>query len=135
MAFSCARICCGSACNCEISSSTRSIDIPASENSASATGRPSDSFLLRRHAASQRSQEARAILTRLSPRETEVARWLALGWANKAIARQLAISEHTVHVHRQHIMDKTDAGSPADLARLILRADPTGLDEAGMAAD
>ena len=62
-------------------------------------------------------------------------RWLALGWANKAIARQLAISEHTVHVHRQHIMDKTDAGSPADLARLILRADPTGLDEAGMAAD
>ena len=87
------------------------------------------------HAASQRSQEARAILARLSPRETEVARWLALGWANKAIARQLAISEHTVHVHRQHIMDKTDAGSPADLARLILRADPTGLDEAGMAAD
>ena len=63
------------------------------------------------------------------------ARWLALGWANKAIARQLAISEHTVHVHRQHIMDKTDAGSPADLARLILRADPAGLDEAGMAAD
>lgn len=87
------------------------------------------------HAASQRSQEARAILTRLSPRETEVARWLALGWANKAIARQLAISEHTVHVHRQHIMDKTDAGSPADLARLILRADPAGLDEAGMAAN
>ena len=78
---------------------------------------------------------ARAILTRLSPRETEVARWLALGWANKAIARQLAISEHTVHVHRQHIMDKTDAGSPADLARLILRADPAGLDEAGVAAD
>ena len=50
-------------------------------------------------------------------------RWRAgwLGWANKAIARQLAISEHTVHVHRQHIMDKTDAGSPADLAWLILR--------------
>ncbi len=32
--------------NCEISSSTRSIDIPASENSASATGRPSDSFFI-----------------------------------------------------------------------------------------
>ncbi len=27
------------------------------------------------------------------------------------------------------------SSSPADLARLILRADPTGLDEAGMAAN
>ena len=63
-----------------------------------------------------------------------VARWLALGWANKTIARQLAISEHTVHVHRQYIMDK-----PTPAARPIWPADPArrpaGLDEAGVAAD
>ncbi len=81
-----------------------------------------------RQAASRRHQEARETLERLSGRELEVARLLALGQANKEVARELGISEHTVHVHRQHVMEKTDTGSAADLARLILRADPNGLD-------
>jgi two-component system, LuxR family, response regulator FixJ len=81
-----------------------------------------------RQQASQRCSEARELLARLSPREAEVSRRLALGLSNKAIARELTISDNTVHVHRQHIMDKTGTGSAAELARLILRADPNGLD-------
>jgi len=83
---------------------------------------------LERHAASRRHQEAQDCLAKLSAREQEVARLLALGQANKEVARELGISEHTVHVHRQHVMEKTGTGSAAELARLILRADPGGLD-------
>lgn len=83
---------------------------------------------LERHAANRRHQEARDALARLSAREHEVARLLALGLANKEVARQLGISDNTVHVHRQHVMEKTATGSAAELARLILRADPNGLD-------
>lgn len=80
------------------------------------------------HLSHRRRSEALALLERLSPREREVARLLALGLANKEVARELSISENTVHVHRQHIMEKTGTGSAAELARLILRADPHGLD-------
>lgn len=75
-----------------------------------------------------RREEALAVLERLSPREREVARLLALGLPNKLVARELAISEKTVHVHRQHVMEKTALGSAAELARLMLRADPHALD-------
>lgn len=83
---------------------------------------------LARYAANQRHQAARATLDRLTTREREVARLLALGLSNKDVARLLNISDNTVHVHRQHVMEKTETGSAADLARLILRADPNGLD-------
>ena len=81
-----------------------------------------------RQTANQRCQEARQILAKLSPRETEVARHLAQGLSNKEIGRELSISDNTVHVHRQHLMEKTGVSSAAELARLILRADPAGLD-------
>lgn len=71
---------------------------------------------------------AAALLGRLSPREREVARLIAKGLPNKAVARELDISEKTVHVHRQHIMEKAEVGSAAELARLMLRADPSALD-------
>ncbi|NMG74550.1 response regulator transcription factor [Aromatoleum diolicum] len=72
--------------------------------------------------------EATARLGRLSPREQEVARLVAQGLPNKLVARELDISEKTVHVHRQHVMEKTEVGSAAELARLMLRADPAALD-------
>jgi two-component system, LuxR family, response regulator FixJ len=75
-----------------------------------------------------RQAEAQAMLERLSPREREVARLLALGLSNKEVARDLDISDNTVHVHRQRITEKTGSGHAADLARLLLRADPAGLD-------
>ncbi len=81
-----------------------------------------------RYAVTRRHHEARAVLDRLSVREWEVARLLAQGLANKEVARLLNISDNTVHVHRQHVMEKTGTGSAAELARLILRVDPGGLD-------
>lgn len=72
--------------------------------------------------------EALARLGRLSPREMEVARLVARGLPNKLVARELDISEKTVHVHRQHVMEKTETGSAAELARLMLRTDPAALD-------
>ncbi|MDT3672622.1 MAG: response regulator [Aromatoleum sp.] len=71
---------------------------------------------------------ALALLVRLSPREREVARLVAQGLPNKVVARELGISEKTVHVHRQHIMEKVEVGSAAELARVMLRADPAALD-------
>ena len=79
-------------------------------------------------AAEARRNQAHALLERLSPREREVARRVARGLPNKLIARELDISEKTVHVHRQHVMEKTHTGSAAELARLMMRADPADLD-------
>ena len=82
--------------------------------------------------AARDEREARAAaastLERLSPREREVAGLIALGQPNKQVARALGISEKTVHIHRQHVMEKTGLGSAAELARLMLRADPNALD-------
>lgn len=80
-----------------------------------------------REEQAERSQ-ANDLLARLSPREGEVARLVARGLPNKLVARELGISEKTVHVHRQHVMDKTGTGGAAELARLMLRADPGSLD-------
>ena len=79
-------------------------------------------------ASSARAQQAGGRLARLSPREAEVARLVAQGLPNKLVARELDISEKTVHIHRQHVMEKADVGSAAELARLMLQADPTALD-------
>lgn len=78
--------------------------------------------------AEQRRQAARHLLATLSQREQEVARLVALGQPNKLIAATLGISEKTVHIHRQHVMDKAGISSAAELARLMLRANPAALD-------
>jgi FixJ family two-component response regulator len=75
----------------------------------------------------QRRDVAQLALTHLSPREREVAQLVALGRPNKLIASALNISEKTVHIHRQHIMEKAGISSAAELARLMLRADPDAL--------
>ena len=79
-------------------------------------------------AASERTQQAGERLARLSPREAEVARLVAKGLPNKLVARALDISEKTVHIHRQHVMEKAEVGSAAELARRMLQVDPTALD-------
>ena len=76
----------------------------------------------------QRKQAAEEILARLSPRETQVANLLARGQSNRLIAQQLDISEKTVHIHRQNIMEKAAISSAAELAHLMLKADPNSLD-------
>ncbi|ENO88773.1 response regulator [Thauera linaloolentis 47Lol = DSM 12138] len=75
-----------------------------------------------------RRDTARAALSHLSPREQEVAHLVARGQPNKLIAAELGISEKTVHIHRQHVMEKAGVSSAAELARLFLRVDPGALD-------
>lgn len=75
-----------------------------------------------------RSQLACERLARLTPRETEVAHLIARGLPNKLVGRELGISEKTVHIHRQHIMEKAEISSAAELARLILQSNPLALD-------
>ncbi len=76
----------------------------------------------------QRRNAALGVLATLSPREKEAARLIARGQPNKLIAASLGISEKTVHIHRQHIMEKVAISSAAELARLMLLADPAALD-------
>ncbi len=77
---------------------------------------------------SQARARAKAALDALSPREREVARLVAQGQPNKVVAALLGISEKTVHIHRHHVMRKVDISSAAELARLMLKADPAALD-------
>lgn len=83
---------------------------------------------LDRQAHSIRRALAEERLARLSAREHEVSILLARGLPNKAVGQALGISEKTVHVHRQHIMDKTETHSAAELARLVLSANESALD-------
>jgi two-component system, NarL family, response regulator NreC len=59
--------------------------------------------------------------TRLSPRETEVLRLIALGYTSVEIAGQLEISPRTVETHRAHIHEKLGCKTRAELVRHALR--------------
>ena len=64
------------------------------------------------------------LLEPLTPREEEVLALLADGLTNRAIARQLAISENTVKFHVQSLLGKLDAQSRTDA---VVRATRLGL--------
>jgi FixJ family two-component response regulator len=86
------------------------------------------------HGALRRDREARrdraevaGIRVRfdmLTPRERDVLRLVIQGRLNKQIAGDLGISEKTVKFHRGRVMEKTQAGSVAELVR---QADRLGL--------
>lgn len=73
-------------------------------------------------------ERAAALLATLSRREREVAALVAHGQPNKLVAARLGISEKTVHIHRQRVMEKAGISSAAQLTRLMLLADPHALD-------
>jgi len=58
-------------------------------------------------------------LAALSPREREIARMVASGMRNPAIAEQLSISPRTVEVHKARAMDKLGVKGLDELIRLI----------------
>src|SRR5271157_3954439 len=68
-----------------------------------APGEPADAALV---AARGRPQEPNLTLT---PREFDVLALIAEGASNKAIARRLGISIHTVKFHIASLLDKLDA--------------------------
>ncbi len=69
-----------------------------------------------------RAHEIRARLATLSPREREVALLVGTGKQNKVIAHELGISQKTVEVHRHNAMEKMQATTGADLARMLTLA-------------
>jgi two-component system, NarL family, response regulator YdfI len=64
------------------------------------------------------SDAAGPLVESLTERELEVLQWLAQGLANKQIASQLGISEHTVKFHVSSIYSKLDATNRAEAVRL-----------------
>ncbi|MHB9117342.1 MAG: response regulator transcription factor [Burkholderiales bacterium] len=72
---------------------------------------------------SEQTHAVLSILATLTPREREVAERVALGKANKIIARELDISDKTVQVHRHHAMEKMGVHSAAELALVLFGAE------------
>lgn len=66
----------------------------------------------------------RARFESLTAREREVMDLVAAGFMNKEAAAKLGLSEITVKVHRSHVMQKMEADSLAELARMAERLRP-----------
>jgi DNA-binding CsgD family transcriptional regulator len=64
---------------------------------------------------------------RLTPREREVARMVALGFTNAAIAGKLTVSPWTVSTHLRRIFAKLDVTTRAAMVAVIASADSDGL--------
>ena len=60
----------------------------------------------------------------LTSRERDVLRLVVTGMLNKQIAAQLGIAEKTVKIHRGHAMQKMEAGSVAELVRMVQKLRP-----------
>jgi FixJ family two-component response regulator len=78
-----------------------------------------------RRESGSRREELRGRIDRLTSREGQVAKLVAKGFSNKAIARELDLSPKTVEVHRARVMDKMEAGSTAELVQMLVTAEWT----------
>ncbi len=72
--------------------------------------------------ANTQTRSAQNTLALLTAREREVAELMAAGKPNKIIARELAISDKTVQVHRHNTMEKLGVHSAAEIAQLLMNA-------------
>jgi len=64
--------------------------------------------------------EVASRLAQLTPRESEVMDMVTAGKSNKEIANTLGVSAKTVEAHRAKVMEKMEAGSLAELVRLVV---------------
>jgi len=65
----------------------------------------------------------------LTSKEREVLQLLAEGRSTKEIAVRLKVSVKTIETHRQHIMDKLDIHSVAELTKYAIREGMTSLEK------
>ncbi len=77
-------------------------------------------------AARDAVERARVRLAGLTPREREVCQLVAEGLTSREIAVKLGMAESTVSLHRAHLMAKLQAGSVAEVVRLVDQAGPGG---------
>ncbi|NMM38300.1 MAG: response regulator transcription factor [Glaciimonas sp.] len=68
------------------------------------------------------TRSAQTALAILTVRERDVVELMAAGKPNKIIARELAISDKTVQVHRHNAMEKLGLHSAAEIAQLLMNA-------------
>lgn len=63
---------------------------------------------------------SRAGWNSLTPAELQVARLVALGLSNRAVAEELMVSPHTVNTHVRNAFLKLDVSSRVQLTRYVL---------------
>ncbi len=68
-----------------------------------------------------RADTAENAFTALTEREREVLQLLAEGYPTREVADKLCLGLPTVHTHRQHLMQKLNARSVADLVHYAIR--------------
>lgn len=68
---------------------------------------------------SPKPQSELSVGGRLTQREREVAKLLYEGFSSKDIARSLAISHRTVHIHRANLLKKYAVANTAELLKII----------------
>ena len=86
-----------------------------------------EALLLARNntAVHQLQADIRSRFGTLTPREQEVMKYVVRGFANRAIAEEMGLSNRTVEVHRSKVMKKMQATT---LPELVLMAPVCGLD-------
>lgn len=88
---------------------------------AAAAGRPHlDRSLAARVAGTISATRGRAVPSRITDREAEVLRLMALGHSNKEIASELTLSVKTVEVHKANAMRKLRLSGRTDVVRYAL---------------
>ncbi len=70
----------------------------------------------------QLKNENRALLARLTPRETEILELICRGLTSREIADVIAVSPRTVESHRASIAEKIGTTSVAEMARLVFES-------------
>lgn len=75
-----------------------------------------------RRARCTRAAAARQRIQRLTMREHQVLELMANGGTNKTMARDLGISQNTVEIHRQNMVNKLGALNSVDAARIYFEA-------------
>jgi len=89
---------------------------------------PTIADMVRRDYLHQRPKADTSVFSILTLREREVLQLMAEGKTTKAIASHLEVSVKTIETHRQHVMQKLNLHSLAELTKYAIREGLTSLE-------